>query len=213
MSVRRNHSSSNKFIAFESIELCTMMSGSGSGGTVYGPVIMTPTVTRPLKNPANSSGSSDTRLDWNKSGDKSPIFDFKDSYYAANGIDVTKIAGRPNGTGGSVIDDRGTDPTRRNVRVQDGRRVLRRRRQSAVLQRAWFDQRRRVHEQLRRPHRAADRRQIHRIRLPESVGRPGQLEQAAGRRHPTEQRLLFERPAGRLAHEVRELRAKADDVG
>ena len=53
-----------------------------------------------------------------KSGDRYPIFDFKDSYYLQNGIDPTKIIGRPNGTGSSVIDNTVADPTRRNVRIK-----------------------------------------------------------------------------------------------
>jgi hypothetical protein len=52
-----------------------------------------------------------------KSGDKSPIFDFNDAYYRKNGIDPTKIVGRPNGTGNSVVEE-ATDPTRRNIRVK-----------------------------------------------------------------------------------------------
>jgi hypothetical protein len=51
-----------------------------------------------------------------RSGDKAPLFDFKDSYYLQNGIDPTKIAGRPNGTGGSVVDHI-NDPTRRDIRM------------------------------------------------------------------------------------------------
>ena len=51
-----------------------------------------------------------------RSGDRSPLFDFSDAFYQQNGIDPTKIAGRPTGVGNSVVDT-ATDPTRRNVRL------------------------------------------------------------------------------------------------
>ena len=37
-----------------------------------------------------------------RSGDKAPLYDFSDAFYVKNGIDPTKIAGRPSGTGSSV---------------------------------------------------------------------------------------------------------------
>ena len=38
-----------------------------------------------------------------RSGDGAPLFDFTDAYYAKNGVDATKIAGRPSGSGASAV--------------------------------------------------------------------------------------------------------------
>ena len=50
------------------------------------------------------------------SGDKSPLYDFTDSFYAKNGIDATKIAGRPTGSGSSVVAT-APDADHRGIRI------------------------------------------------------------------------------------------------
>lgn len=59
--------------------------------------------------------------DWDKSGDKSPMFDFSDAFYARNGVDPSKLIirvgtpARPQSAW--TIDPRGDDPTRNDVRI------------------------------------------------------------------------------------------------
>jgi hypothetical protein len=67
-------------------------------------------ITVKLSGGANSTTST-------RSGDKSPLFDFTDAFYLANGINPANIVAREDGTGPNSVIDQATDPTRRNVRI------------------------------------------------------------------------------------------------
>src|SRR3954454_3428569 len=102
----RTNSSQRSGVMFEAMESRQMLSGTAT--------LLTPRLTTGTDSFSTTSNSGSTQSQ--RSGDKAPLFDFKDSFYLQNGIDPTKIAGRRNGTGGSVVDHI-NDPTRRDVRV------------------------------------------------------------------------------------------------
>jgi hypothetical protein len=117
-------------VSFEAVESRLLMSSGPSGGSQVAPaaasaVVMSarpaedarPSTSFAVASASSSSPASSSSSAATKSGDKSPIFDFSDAFYLQNGIDPTKIAGRPNGDGTSSVVDTATDPTRRNVRV------------------------------------------------------------------------------------------------
>lgn len=101
-------------VMFEAVEPRQLMASGPGSGVFVGPLQVDNGGGESAITVRLRSGSSLST----RSGDKSPLFDFKDSYYLQNGIDPTKIIGRPSGTGNSVIDNTGRDPTRRNVRVK-----------------------------------------------------------------------------------------------
>jgi hypothetical protein len=106
---------------FEAVEHRRLMAASPFVSPATSAAALTPDAVFATSRSSSQSVSNEAvARPWagNKSGDKMPIFDFTDAYYRKNGIDPTKIVGRPSGTGNSVIDNRVNDPTRRNVRIK-----------------------------------------------------------------------------------------------
>ena len=109
----------------EAVESRLLMSSGPSAGSSAPAVTTAPAVAMSARSaddaPAASkfavASSSSSSSASTKSGDKSPIFDFSDAFYLQNGIDPTRVAGRPTGNGVGSVVDTATDPTRRNVRV------------------------------------------------------------------------------------------------
>lgn len=105
-------------VLFETVESRLLMS---SGPSTPSPVV---TATAPAMTASLGGTDGGTRSSGSTasapivhSGDKAPLFDFSDAFYRQNGIDPTKIAGRPGGAAAGSVVDTTTDPTRRNVRL------------------------------------------------------------------------------------------------